>query len=268
MRSRPWLLWTIALLITLVSAAYQRMTGPTYPVHGHAVVGTTTLSFKLARSHENPGDAEITIPAPDQAMYGFYDYRRHPSADAWTRKTLERKGDVLVARQPGQSAAGKMAYRIFIGAPGVEPVPLTPEPLILRFKDYVPRIPVLVPHIVLMFVGMLCSTRAGLEAIVLGGAMRSLALWTVILILLGGLVLGPVVQKYAFGAYWTGWPAGNDLTDNKTAVALIFWAIALWRLRKTPEARFWVLAAAAVTLVVFAIPHSVLGSQLDYTKGP
>jgi len=268
MRSRSLLLWATALLITLVSAAYQRMTGPTYPVRGRVLVGSQELKFKLQRSHENPGDAEIAVSALDPKMFGTYEYRRYPSSDAWTTKPLERKVDLLIARLPGQAAAGKISYRIFIGSAGIEPVPLTSEPLILRFKDYVPLIPVLIPHIALMFVGMLCSTRAGFEALARGGGTRVLALWTAVLIFAGGLVLGPVVQKFAFGAYWTGWPVGNDLTDNKTALALIFWVIALWRLRKNPDERGWVMAAAVVTLIVFAIPHSVLGSQLDYTKGP
>ncbi len=268
MRSRSVLLWAIALLATLVSAAYQRMTGPTYPVRGQVAIGSTDLAFRLPRSHENPGDAEIAVSAPDPKMYGIYEYRRHPSADAWTRHPLERKGDLLIARLPGQLAGGKMMYRMLVGAPGVDPVPLTPEPLVLRFKDYVPRVLVLYPHILLMFVGMLCSTRAGLEALARGSGTFTMACWTVVLVFLGGLFLGPIVQKYAFGAFWTGWPVGNDLTDNKTAVALLFWLIALWRLRKNANTRGWVLCAAAVTLVVFAIPHSVLGSQLDYTKGP
>ena len=35
---------------------------------------------------------------------------------------------------------------------------------------------------------------------------------------LGGMILGPIVQKYAFGAYWTGIPFGHDLTDAKNLV--------------------------------------------------
>jgi hypothetical protein len=41
------------------------------------------------------------------------------------------------------------------------------------------------------------------------------------------MILGPVVQYYAFGEFWTGVPFGWDLTDNKTLVAVIFWALAV-----------------------------------------
>jgi uncharacterized BrkB/YihY/UPF0761 family membrane protein len=83
---------------------------------------------------------------------------------------------------------------------------------------------------------------------------------------IGGLILGPIVQKYAFDAYWTGWPFGHDLTDNKSLVAFIFWVIALAMLSRNRVRRTWVVVAAVVTLVVFMIPHSMLGSEIDYTK--
>ena len=86
------------------------------------------------------------------------------------------------------------------------------------------------------------------------------------MLLVGGLIFGPIVQKYAFGAYWTGWPFGHDLTDTKTGIAMIFWLIALWRGRNHAKGHIWMIIAALITLLIYLIPHSVLGSELDYTK--
>jgi uncharacterized membrane protein len=90
---------------------------------------------------------------------------------------------------------------------------------------------------------------------------------TMVTLFVAGLILGPIVQKYAFDAYWTGWPFGQDLTDNKTLVAFIFWAVATWRLKKNPENRTWPIVAMLVLVVVFLIPHSMFGSELDYSSG-
>ena len=78
--------------------------------------------------------------------------------------------------------------------------------------------------------------------------------------------MGPLVQKYAFDELWTGVPFGWDLTDNKTLIAFIAWVIAYLFNRKQ-ESRYWVVAAMVVTLVVFSIPHSLFGSQLDPETG-
>ncbi|MBI4877207.1 MAG: hypothetical protein HY822_21445, partial [Acidobacteria bacterium] len=93
-------------------------------------------------------------------------------------------------------------------------------------------------------------------------------LWTVGFLLVGGMILGPVVQKYAFDAFWTGWPFGHDLTDNKTAVAFVAWVGAWVASARSRNPRRWMVFAALVTLAVFLIPHSVLGSELDYSKMP
>jgi carbon starvation protein CstA len=91
---------------------------------------------------------------------------------------------------------------------------------------------------------------------------------TVIFFFVSGIILGPLMQEYAFGALWTGWPFGQDLTDNKTLASLIIWIIALVVLRKNRENRIWPVIAFVVMLVVFLIPHSVLGSEIDYTQEP
>ena len=139
--------------------------------------------------------------------------------------------------------------------------------VIIRFRGDVPG-PLLVVHIIAMFGGMLLSTRTGLAAWAGEKPLIPLILWTVGFLATGGLILGPMVQKYAFDAYWTGWPFGSDLTDNKTAAAVLFWLIAWFALGRTRSPRAWVIAAAVGTLAVFMIPHSVLGSELDYTKVP
>jgi len=82
------------------------------------------------------------------------------------------------------------------------------------------------------------------------------------LLAVGGLLLGPVVQKYAFGAFWTGFPYGTDLTDNKTALAVLAWGVAVVAAARGRWARAAIVAAALVTLVVFAVPHSLFGSEL------
>jgi hypothetical protein len=84
-------------------------------------------------------------------------------------------------------------------------------------------------------------------------------------------VLGPIVQKHAFGAYWTGWPVGEDLTDNKTLGMWLAWlaAVVVFRLRKTPFdriARATTVAAALLMITVYLVPHSLRGSQLDYAR--
>ncbi|MCX6335012.1 MAG: hypothetical protein NT092_12035 [Bacteroidia bacterium] len=80
------------------------------------------------------------------------------------------------------------------------------------------------------------------------------------------MILGPLVQKFAFGAFWTGVPFGWDLTDNKTLIAVLFWILAVvMNLKK--ERPVYTVLAAIVLLLIFSVPHSMFGSELDYGTG-
>jgi len=266
MKIRSWWLWVLSFLLVAFAAIYQRMTGPTYPVRSSVAIGGSELRFRLLRTSDSLADQEIRLPVPDARISGFIELRRFRSNDPWTREQLERQGNELVGRIPHQPPAGKVAYRICL-ADATQQVWLTADPVVLRFKGVVPAA-IMIPHILLMFLAMLLSTRAGFEALLKRPDTARLALWTTIVFGLGGIMLGPIVQKLAFGAYWTGWPFGQDLTDNKTFVAFLAWIIALWRLRRNPKATGWALAASVILFAVYMIPHSVLGSELDYTQMP
>ncbi|HWO56178.1 MAG TPA: hypothetical protein VNN55_01295 [bacterium] len=266
-RSKSVLLWILALAVTLVSATYQRRTGPTYPVSGAVSVDGHRLEFALPRSHGVSGDARIVITAPDTTLRGEITFRRFKSHDEWTTVAMVRDGEVLQGTLPHQPPAGKIAYQVSVITGDGAPVPLTAQPVIIRFKGSVPLI-VLIPHVIFMFMAMLLSTRAGLEAVTRGPRVAGLTWWTLGFLLVGGLILGPMVQKHAFGSYWTGWPFGQDMTDNKTLVAFLGWAFAAYRVRR-PKARYpEVLVAALLLLAVYLIPHSMWGSELDYTRPP
>jgi hypothetical protein len=261
---RKGLFWTLTVVITLGSAVYQRMTGPTYPLKGHKSVAGTEVRFELPRSAETSADAEVAVTAP-APLEGWLEWKRHPTEDAWTRAALVREGDRLVGRLPRKPAAAKLAYKVSL-AGGADAVAISGErPVLIRFKDPVP-VWILIPHVLVMFAGMLFSTAAGLAALDKKRDPRRLVLWAVGLLFAGGFILGPLMQKFAFGIAWTGFPVGTDLTDNKTLIAFLFWIVALVAGRKGKPARPFVIAASLVTIVIFLIPHSLFGSEYDYSK--
>ena len=258
-------LWFLAFLTTLGLAIYQRLTGPTHPLRGVVQVGGHSLKYRLKRSAICEKGAQIELKAPPEVK-GVLRYRRHLSNDEWSSVPMKRQGESLGASLPKQPPAGKMQYVVLLHCKEQEAIIDNDGPIILRYKGRVP-IGVLLPHIIFMFLAMVFSARAGFEALDKEGNVRRYAAWTVGSLLLGGFILGPIVQKYAFGAYWTGWPFGTDLTDNKAAVALLFWLIALWRAGKEKGGRVAVILASLVMVAVYLIPHSVRGSELDYRSG-
>jgi len=259
-------LWIIAIILAVTVMVYQRMTGPTTPVRGSVEYLGQTVKYRLLRTWGGDDGARIEINANHPDAAGIVQYRRFRSNDEWQVLVLKNDSGVLSATLPALPPAGKMMYQVWLFERSTQ-IPLTEEPVVLRYKGEVPGW-VLIPHIIFMILSVVFCIRAGLEAIKRRKQLFSLTTWATLTLLLGGLVLGPIVQKFAFGAFWTGWPFGHDLTDNKTALSLILWIVAWFIIRKHPEKRGWVLAACILQLAIYLIPHSVLGSEIDFTQQP
>ncbi len=259
------LLWIVAFLITILTAYYQRLTGPTYPLKGSIKFSGEIINYKLDRSHGGSGDQIVAIKIPDQKIKGSLYYKRYKTNDAYTEIKMHYTNGELKAGLLHQPPAGKLEY--YIKLYNKQNVVHLPEnrSVVTRFKGYIPLY-VLIPHILAMFTAMLLSVRTGLEIFNKSSNLKKLTYWTIAILFIGGLILGPIVQKYAFGALWTGVPFGWDLTDNKTLIAFLGWLIALFMYGKSKRPKLWATAASILLIVVYLIPHSVMGSELDYNK--
>ncbi|MCD4769246.1 MAG: hypothetical protein K8R35_03665 [Bacteroidales bacterium] len=276
------LYWIFAVIITLSAAYYQRKTGPTYPKRVDITVNNKTYGIKLVRSIEIGSRSYVKLAIEDTTATAILYYKRFKTSDAWQAAEFcyevnpvssfimnnifnitEDKG--FFADVPEQPAAGKIEYYVEITDKSGKSTYFKEEPVVIRFKGTVPS-KYLTPHILLMFIAMLLSTLAGLMAIGKHPSYKKTGIWTFIFLLLGGMVLGPVVQYHAFGEAWTGIPLGWDLTDNKTLIAVLFWALAVFgnRMEKRPALT---ILASFMLLLIYSIPHSMFGSELDYSSG-
>ncbi|MEE4114693.1 MAG: hypothetical protein V2I37_00915 [Marinilabiliaceae bacterium] len=276
------LYWILAIVITLSAAYYQRKTGPTYPKQIDIDVNGTEYSLRMLRSIEIGSGEEIKLAVKDTSVSARLYYKRlntsdnyqaldfvyrSKAIDSWLMnrvfKITEEEG--FFTEIPEQPAAGKIQYYFELTDKNGKNTYFENEPIVIRFKGAVPS-KYLTPHILLMFIAMLLSTLAGLMAIGKHNSFRKYGNITLIFLLLGGMILGPVVQYHAFGAAWTGVPLGWDLTDNKTLIAVLFWIWAVLANRKRSRPGLTILAAF-ILLLVYSIPHSMYGSELDYSSG-
>lgn len=274
--------WVLAVIITLSAAYYQRKTGPTYPKQLELQANGTEYELRLTRSMEITDRHYIKLGIEDSTVRAklFYkrlgvnepytavefNYEEHPVNSFVMNKIFNMsKEKGLYADIPVQPPAGKVEYYFEIYDNKGKSTYFMNDPIIVRFKGAVPP-KILTPHILFMFIAMLLSTLAGLMAIGKHKSYRKWGIWTFIFLFTGGLILGPMVQYHAFGEAWTGIPLGWDLTDNKTLIAVIFWAIAVFGNWKSKRPGLTILAAA-VLLLIYSIPHSMFGSELDYESG-
>ncbi|MBN2666787.1 MAG: hypothetical protein JXR67_09770 [Bacteroidales bacterium] len=276
------ILWILAIIITLGAAYYQRKTGPTNPRDTYLTVNDTLVKVRLVRSLGLDERPEVRLAITDTAVKARLYYRRYRTGEEYSSSEFiykvypvnsmfmnkvfgitEETG--LYAAVPPQPPAGKIEYYLELTDSSGKTTVLKETPVVIRFKGAVPSY-ILTPHIIFMFLAMLLANVAGLMALFKLPAFRKYSVWTLVTLIAGGMILGPAVQKFAFGDFWTGVPFGWDLTDNKTLIALLFWILAVV-MNKKRDTRVYTILAAAVTLIIFSIPHSMFGSELDYSSG-
>jgi len=271
--TRAWVsgvLWVLAVIIMFSAADYQERTGPTKEFKGSFSFAGGDHAFELVRSGNTDADAPVIVPDPGGGLTGQVFFKRYPTDDPFAPIPMESIAGDLQGLLPAQLAAGKLEYYVMLDSPeGSIRIP-EDDTLIIRFKDPVP-LGVLVPHVIFMFIALLVGVRTAVGAAFHPVGLRKLAWTTLGLMSIGGMILGPIVQKYAFGAFWTGWPFGYDLTDNKTLIMWIVWVGVAAVLVKRPSPKDWlargaILVAATVMMTMYLIPHSLRGSELDYTE--
>ena len=266
-------LWVVAVIITIAAAIYQRTTGPTYPIKGTLETQGQAYKYKLLRTHETTAGAKITLPDTGASDFkAALHYKRYMTKDTMTVLAFTKDTDVFTAQLPVQPSAGKMEYFITGNINGKSfRMPNEGEDnIVLRYKDPVPNW-VLFPHIFFMFFAIMFGMRAGISALFQPENMRKWAITSLIGMTIGGMMLGPIVQKYAFGEYWTGFPYGKDFTDNKMLIMWLSWLLAMAVIGFKPKkkemiSRAVVIFATIMMTLAYLIPHSMGGSTLDYDK--
>ena len=249
--------WLVAVVITLVLSIYQRMTGPTYPKKVIVELNGGSYKVKLPRSGVQHDEIILLKDIPSDTKAQLH-YRRYPTTNDYTTVDFSLKDNQLQAVLPVQPVAGKLQYYITVGGKDYA----ADEPPLIRFRNDVSA-GILIPHILFMFAAMLFAVYTFLLVVTRKEYGRWLKI-TVATLFVGGFIFGPLVQHAAFGPWWTGFPLGTDLTDNKTLLSFLFFAAALatlkWKYNK------WVVGLAVLfMIVIFSIPHSAYGSEYDYT---
>lgn len=261
---KKFFIYSFSAVLTLFFVFYQRITGPTYPYSGKKEIGIYKIEYKLLRSQLSGKNLPVRIRCKNEFLRGEVIYRRFPSNDEWTSVKMERIGEFLYGEIPTQPPKGKIEYNIKFNL-GDMVFFASSKNLIARFKGAVP-VYFLVPHIILIFIGFFYTFVVFLKVLIKEEIDRDsiIAFWAIVI---GGLIFGAIVQKFAFGSFWEGFPVGRDITDNKTLLAVLGWLPTVISIKKKKEyKKYLAIISFLITLIAFGIPHSLNGSQIDWTK--
>jgi hypothetical protein len=244
--------WLIAVLLTIGASVYQRVTGPTNPKKAEITINGKDYKLKFPRS-ASLSNRTMTLNIEDKSVEATLYYKTHNTDESFCPIAFEKndKG-LLTALLPEKQRLDKIDYYVTINSDTL----FANEPLVIRYKDDVPAT-WLILHIILMFASMLFAAYGFVICIAnRADKIKRYLNLTTLTLFVGGFVFGFIVQKYAFGVCWSGFPFGTDITDNKTLIALIALLIAL-PFRNKSYFRYVAMASFIAMFAVFCIPHSI-----------
>lgn len=256
------IIWFLSFTITIFIAIYQRITGPTYPVKGKIDINGKNVRYYLPRSCTIKKDdciARIYIPGLD----GYLLYKRYNVNEDFKKvNILTDRGFSYFRLNSDFPKAAKIEYEVYIRN-GDGYFKLNPGRIILRFKGDVSSI-LLFFHIAFMFLFMLFSTYIFLELNINQNLNRKI-FYLNYFFMVAGVLSGTIVQFYAFDKFWSGFPVGNDLTDNKSLVMFILWTLTMFSVLRSKDSRKLLNFSFIMTMLVYLIPHSLFGSEYDFS---
>lgn len=190
--------------------------------------------------------------------------------------TMNHSNDTtLVGNLPAGEIGERLVYRLELTQDGglkASMAPAKERGYLLKYKGPVSAF-VLIPHILLMFGGVFCSFMAlfyGFDLILGKKKVKQAAIAVLLSFFcgfIGGVLIGIEVTHQVFGGGWGGWPIGDDVTDTKTEIYLLFWLVTMifgWsglngRKLKISNKTFgtMIIVSFIVTLAAFLIPHSI-----------
>jgi len=272
-----------AAFYVLVTPTMYRSTDPSLPF-GFVVVPDD--DEYVGHAHLVTGSFWSHTSAPVTSVTMYYYGAHQPTLRAVSMQRIGQ-GDSWAGELPALGAGERYFYYFTArdGAGSTVNVPSNaPEkPLIdVRWENRIDLL-VLTLHITLMigatfflvhsvYYALLMLTSASDGVGVPRKAHRAMR-WGWLAFFIGGVPLGIYVSGAALGWQnaWGGWPLGVDLTDTKTEVLVVSWAIALlarpdlwregglgvpWRSVKNRSFAVLILVGALLTVLVYAIPHS------------
>jgi len=250
----------ISFFFSILISYFQRITGPTYPIKGNVKINNSVVRFKFLKSCTLGDNCEIFF---EGKIEGYVLYKKYRVDENYRKLDFVWDGKKsYVNLKLNLPKAAKIEYDVFIKN-YYDYIKVNNKPVVIRFKGYVPPY-FLIPHIIFMYLFFLLSTYLFLKLNFINEFSKKIFYFSFTSFILGGFVFGPIVQYYAFDCFWSGFPYGYDLTDNKTLLTLILWFLPIYFIIKNKPIKKYYNIAYLSLILMYLIPHSLYGSEYKF----
>jgi hypothetical protein len=251
---------SIAGGLTIVATFVQQLSSSDRPYNTSVNIGSTTYDFQLPVVHEGNEESLVEITLPDTSIHGQLFYKKYNIEEKWRTNNLIRMNENLVSVLPHQKPNIKIQYYIELNSKGKTYFIAKQNPVVVRFQGEVPKY-ILYPQVLVMFISLVIAIFAGMLALFNIDTYKKYAKIAFYLFFLGGFLIGLLVHMISFRHLFIQSLTCNDLTFYKNSIIFLIWLV-VYYMNKKYDIRYYTLAGAVLTLVLFCLPQHILFSCL------
>ena len=242
------ILWTAAIIITLLAGYAQSIKSPYYPVNGTITVVSGYASFSFDKVYRGKGGYPVWIVADFDSLKGELKWRDTKGNNEWQTIQMRPKGQAIYAEIPAHPPLSKVEYRVTLNDHGKTFLVPQTEIADIQFLGHVPS-SIMMFYYITLFGGILLAVRTGFEVFKDKPRIKMYTIFTLIsffsfkkgceLGAIGGTKILPI----------------SDLFTSGPVLLFILWIAALILIFNSKKYKIWAPASALTTILIFLLAN-------------
>ena len=249
---QQFILWSGAIVITIIFAFLLRTISPEKPVTGTVEFGHEKVGYKFDRVYRSDNDYPVMLFSDIDSLQADLEYKDSNSGKEWTKVPMKYKDGILTANIPKHPTQSLVDYRVNLKYEGQSFVVPKKDGLTIKFLGRVST-QIMVWFYIALFGGILLSTRIGLEFFNENEKIKKLSFFAFITFVFYAMLLIPVKRTYELSAFGKSIPQITQLFSVGGISIIILWIAGIISFFYVKNRRLMALIVAVLTLLIFII---------------
>ncbi len=249
------ILWFGAALLTFLAGFIQSGLSPYYPITGTFGIEGEKVSYQLEKIFRGNDDYKIKILADIDSLKGILYWREKKSNSSWNEIKMNPAPKILEAELPHLTPQKESEYYIKVFYKDKEY--RIPGDRIITIK-FLGKVPTTIMNLDIFFIllGLLLSTRTGLEYFNEKPKTKKLSLIAFFFFFASAIVITPFRKTYELNAINHNVPTITQLYEIKPLILLAIWSIAVFLIFRSKNSNLYAIIFASITILTFILIKS------------
>ena len=249
---QQFILWTGALIITIIFTFLLRTISPEKPVTGTVEFGNEKVGYKFDKVYRSDDDYSVMLFSDIDSLQADLEYKDSNSGKGWITVPMENKNGMLTANIPKHPTKSLVDYKVTLKYEGQTFIVPRKNGLTIKFLGRVsPQI--MAWFYVALFGGILLSTRIGLEYFNEDEKIKKLSFFAFTTFVFYAMLLIPVKRTYELSAFGKSIPQINQLFSVGGILIIVLWLGGMISFFYVKNRRLMALIIAISTFLIFLI---------------